>query len=58
MDIETTEPAAELPASARRTAAELAALVEAATRDLPFGAEPASLAAALERLAAPEEEGE
>lgn len=37
----------DLPESARRTAAELVRLVDEATRDLPFGAEPASLGAAL-----------
>jgi hypothetical protein len=46
----------ELPESARRTAAELQALVERATRDLPFGSEPADLLAALERLAAEEDQ--
>lgn len=47
----------EVPASAEATARELAALVRAATEGLPFGAEPAAFLAALERLAAAEEEG-
>lgn len=52
MQTEAAPKAPELSESARRTAAELARLVEEATRDLPFGAEPVSLCEALDRLAA------
>ena len=52
MGTETAGKGPELSESARRTAAELARLVEEATRDLPFGTEPVSLCAALDRLAA------
>jgi hypothetical protein len=40
-----------IPVEGEATAQELALLVRAATRDLPFGAEPAAFLAALERLA-------
>ena len=52
------EPAVATPsglavlASDAAAAEELAALVRAATRDLPFGAEPAAFLVTLERLAA------
>jgi hypothetical protein len=54
-DRERAEGVPELPAGARRTAEELAELVPRVTRDLPFGAEPLDLLAALERLAVAEE---
>jgi hypothetical protein len=46
----------EVPAAAAATAEELAAIVREATRDLPFGVEPAAFLAALEHLAAAEGE--
>lgn len=51
-----TPSGVEVPAGAVTTAEELAALVRAATQDLPFGAEPTAFLAALERLASSAEE--
>lgn len=46
----------EVPASAVAVAEELAESVRLATRDLPFGAEPAAFLVALEQLAPSEDE--
>ncbi len=45
------EDAIPVSPQARRTARQLAALVDRATRDLPFGAEPAAYLVARDRLA-------
>ncbi|MEK0082795.1 hypothetical protein [Benzoatithermus flavus] len=51
-----TPSGVQVPVGAVITAEELAALVRAATHDLPFGAEPAAFLTALERLARVAEE--